>query len=554
MIDDIPTPRKELLFIPLGGAGEIGMNFYLYGCSGKWLAVDLGITFGDDSMPFIDVMMPDPTFIEAKKSDLAGLVITHGHEDHLGAVAHLWPRLGCPVYATPFAAELLRGKLEEAGLLGRVPLREVPQGAKFDVGPFAIELITMTHSIPEPNAVVIRTPLGTVLHTGDWKFDSDPLLGPLSDTEALRRIGDEGVLAMVGDSTNAMVTGASGSEGEVRSSLIELFSTFTGRIAVACFASNVARLESIAVAAAANGRRVALVGRSMKRIAEAARRCGYLTEAPPLLSEDEVRRSPRDEVLYICTGSQGEPRSALARIAGEGYPGVELERGDVVIFSSRVIPGNERAIHRLQNQLTRLGVRVVNDRDHFIHVSGHPAREELTSMYGLVRPRIAIPIHGEMRHLAAHAALAESCGVKQALVTEDGGVVRLAPGKAELIGMVQTGRLAMDGPRIISLDSELLRSRKRTMFNGVVLLTLVVDRLGHLVADPQLSAPGIFDPANENDGVGVVKAVRAAVSRLSASDRRDDELMRETVRLAVRRSLKESHGKKPTTDVHLVRV
>lgn len=554
MSDKIPTPKNQLLFVPLGGAGEIGMNFYLYGCCGKWLAVELGITFSDESMPFIDVMMPDPSFLEERKGDLVGIVITHGHEDHLGAVAHLWPRLGCPVYATPFAAALLQGKLQEAGLLGRVPLHIVQQGATFDVGPFGIELITMTHSIPEPNAVVIRTALGTVLHTGDWKFDPDPLIGPVSDTAALRRLGDEGVLAMVGDSTNAMVEGAAGSEGDVRKSLMGLFARFTGCIAVACFASNVARLESIALAAAANGRHVALVGRSMWRIAEVARQCGYLTDAPPFLTDGEATRLPRDKVLYICTGSQGEPRAALARIASEGYPNVELERGDVVIFSSRVIPGNERAIHRLQNQLVRLGVQVVTDRDHFIHVSGHPARDELRRMYELVRPRIAIPIHGEMRHLTEHARLAEDCGVEQALVVEDGGVVRLAPGGAVVVGSAPIGRLALDGHRIVPLDSALLRSRKKSMFNGTALLTLVVDDKGRLVGDPQLSAPGIVDPEHETDGPALLQAVRAAISKLPAADRRDDDLLREAARLAIRRCLKESHGKKPTTDVHLVRV
>ncbi|HET6223250.1 MAG TPA: ribonuclease J, partial [Dongiaceae bacterium] len=423
----------EVLFLALGGAGEIGMNLNLYGHAGKWLMIDLGVTFGDDATPGIEVIMPDIGFIEERRRDLAGLVLTHAHEDHIGAVPYLWPRLGCPIFATPFTASLVREKLREVGLAQAAPITEIPMSGRFSVGPFELELVTLTHSIPEPNAVVIRTKFGTLLHTGDWKLDPEPLVGPLADEAALRRLGDEGVLAMICDSTNALVHGQSGSEGEVRESLQELVGRLPGRIAVACFASNVARVETIARVAAAHDRQVALVGRSLWRITEAARENGYLADIPPFITEHDIGYLPRDKALLICTGSQGEPRSALARIARDDHPTVSLEKGDTVIFSSRIIPGNERSIGELQNGLVRLGVEIITERDHFVHVSGHPARDELLAMYQWVRPRIAIPVHGEARHLRAHARLAESGQVGQALVIENGDVVRLAPGPAEVV-------------------------------------------------------------------------------------------------------------------------
>ncbi|HER20280.1 MAG TPA: ribonuclease J, partial [Chromatiales bacterium] len=372
---------KDLVFVPLGGAGEIGMNLNLYGHAGKWLMVDLGITFGDDSTPGIEIIMPDPAFIAERRDDLAGLVLTHAHEDHLGAVHWLWPQLRCPIYATPFTAAVLRRKLAEAGLEREATITEVPMSGRFEVGPFALELVTLTHSIPEPNAVVIRTGAGTVLHTGDWKLDPDPLVGPTADEKALMRAGEEGVLAMVCDSTNVLVPGTSGSEAEVRENLVELVGRMENRVAVAAFASNVARVETICRAAEAHGRRIALVGRSLKRIVEAAQETGYLTDLPPFLPEADVGYLPRDEVLLICTGSQGEPRSALSRIADDDHPDVVLEAGDTVIFSSREIPGNERSIGRLQNKLASLGIDIVTARDEFVHVSGHPARDELVQMY-----------------------------------------------------------------------------------------------------------------------------------------------------------------------------
>jgi ribonuclease J len=554
IISDL-APQDELVFLPLGGAGEIGMNLNLYGCKGRWLMVDLGVSFGDDTQPTIDVIMPDPTFIAERRDALAALVLTHAHEDHLGAVAHLWPRLRCPVYATPFAAAMLHGKLVEAGLQNQVSVTVVPLSARFQIGPFNIELITLTHSIPEPNALAIRTPYGTILHTGDWKFDPDPLVGAKSDTARLAEIGDEGVLALVGDSTNVFNPGTSGSEADVRVSLTKLFGQYDKRIAVACFATNVARLESIAVAAAANDRHVALVGRSLKKVDEAARANGYLKLLAPFISDTDAGFLPKDKVLYICTGSQGEPRAALARIAGNAHQQVVLEQGDVCIFSSRIIPGNERKIFDLQNRIAKLGVEIVTERDHFVHVSGHPARDELAEMYRLVRPRIAIPVHGEYRHLMAHAELAESCQVPLAIVNENGGMVRLGPGEPGIIDHVRSGRLALDGPRLVALESEILRERKKTMFSGSAVVTLVLDKAGKRLGEPQVSAQGVLSSEHEaEEHDAVVDAVRMAIDEMPAKARKDDFAVKEAARLAVRRALRDTHGKKPMTDVHLVRI
>jgi ribonuclease J len=553
----LPTPNRadELAFLALGGVGEIGMNLSLYGYAGRWLMIDCGISFADETLPGIDVIMPDPGFITERAGELDGLVVTHAHEDHLGAIPHLWPRLRCPIYATPFTAAVLRAKLTEAGLEHEAPITEIPMSGKFSVGPFEIELITLTHSIPEPNAVVLRTPLGTVLHTGDWKFDPDPLVGETADFAALRRLGDQGVLAMICDSTNALRPGESGSEAEVRKSLIELVGRAQHRAVIACFASNVARLESAAAAAAAHDRRAALVGRSRWGIDHAARETGYLRHVPPFLTDEEAAYLPREKVLLICTGSQGEPRSALARIAEDDHPEIVLEEGDTVIFSSRIIPGNERAIGRLQNRLAGLGVEIITEHDHFVHVSGHPAQDELTRMYQLVRPRIAVPVHGETRHLLAQARLAEQCQVPQTVVIRNGEVVKLAPGPAAVIGEVPTGRLVVDGKRLLPAASEALSSRRRMNFNGAALATLVVDAEGRLRAPPQVTVQGLGGEAEDASLTAELgQRIEQALARLDADERRDDAALREAARLAIRRSLRAWHGKKPVTEVHLVRI
>ena len=550
-----PSGAGELYFVPLGGSGEIGMNLNLYGFGGKWLMVDLGVTFGDDSMPMIDVVMPDPAWIEDRADDLVGLVLTHAHEDHLGAVQYLWPRLRCPVYATPFAAALLRDKLREVGLQSVVPVHVMPAGSRFDVGPFNVESVHMTHSIPEPTSLVIRTPAGTVVHTGDWKLDPDPLLSGPADLETLRRVGNEGVLAVVGDSTNVFTKGHSGSEAEVRANLIGLLGRYSGRIAIGCFATNVARVESIALAAEANGRSVALVGRSLWRLERAARETGYLKDIAPFLTEHDAQHVPADKIVYVCTGSQGEPRAALSRIAANDHPFVKLGKGDTVLFSSRVIPGNEKAIFKVQNALVRLGCEVITDRDEFIHVSGHPGREELETFLKLVRPKMVVPVHGEARHVREHAALAQSLGIERTVTIEDGAMVRLSPEGPEVVDHVPTGRLAQDGPRLIRLDSEILRDRRRMVFNGSAVCTVVADRKGKLVTDPLVTALGLLDAehfSDEHDAV--VEAARDAFEDLPLAARQDDDVAQEAVRRAVRRTLKDMLGHKPVTTVHLVRV
>ncbi len=552
MNDVLPTPNRpdELAFVALGGVGEIGMNLSLYGYAGAWLMIDCGITFGDDTMPGVEVLMADPAFIAERRESLVGLIATHAHEDHIGAIPYLWSRFRCPVYATPFTAALLRKKLAEVGLEHEVPITEVPMSGRFAVGPFEVELVTLTHSIPEPNAVALRTPLGTVLHTGDWKFDPDPLIGPAYDIARLEKLGDEGVLAMICDSTNAMRPGDSGSEAAVRRALVDLVGRCRNRVVVACFASNVARLESAAAAAAAHDRHVGLVGRSLWRIAEAARETGYLRDVPPFLTEEEAAYLPRDKVLLLCTGSQGEPRSALVRIAADEHAHIVLESGDTVIFSSRVIPGNERAIGRLQNALVRLGVETITEHDHFVHVSGHPARDELQRMYRAVRPRIAVPVHGEARHLQAQARLAEECRVPQTILTRNGEIVKLAPGHAAVLGEVPVGRLAADGKALLDLESETIKSRQRMTYNGAALATVVLDRTGALAAPPQVTVPGL----GEADVEEFAQAVAAALDGLEPGERREDAVVREAARIALRRAVRASHGKRPVIEIHVVRL
>jgi len=548
---------NALIFVALGGANEIGMNLSVYGSAGDWLIVDCGVTFGDDSQPGLDVVMPDPGFIVERRDRLLGIVATHAHEDHIGAIPYLWPRLRCPVWATPFTASLLRAKLAEVGLADKVRINVVPMSGRFTIGPFELELITLTHSIPEPNAVVLRTAAGTVLHTGDWKLDPDPLIGQPADEAALRRLGNEGVLAMICDSTNALRPGSSGSEADLRHSLTELIGRYDARVAVACFASNVARLETIAHAAAAHGRDVALVGRSLWRIDKAARENGYLADLPPFLTDDEAAYIPRDRIVMICTGSQGEPRAALARIARDDHPNVELEPGDVVIFSSRIIPGNEKSIGRLQNSLSRLGVEIVTEQDHFVHVSGHPARDELVRMYQMIRPQIAIPVHGEARHLVAHAQLAGECQVPQPLIIENGDMVRLGSGGATIVDEASVGRLASDGKALLPLDGIALKDRRRVVFNGSAVATLVLDRQGRLAAPPAITLIGLVEPETAEATLPSLRAaVERALEELPDAVRRDvdTDLVSEAARRAVRRVLGERFGKRPLVEIQVVRI
>jgi len=545
--------NDELLFLALGGAGEIGMNLNLYGTAGKWLMVDLGIGFADSSMAGVEVVMPDPEFIVERRDELVGIVLTHAHEDHLGAVADLWPQLKAPVYATPFAASVLKRKLIDAGLRDQVPVTEIPLRGKFSLGPFELEMITMTHSILEPNAMAIRTKFGTVFHTGDWKIDPEPLLGDLTDEAMLKRIGDEGALAMVCDSTNVFVEGEAGSESKVRKNLEALVRGRAGRVAVSCFASNLARVESIALAAVAAGRHPVLSGRALTRMLESAQECGYLLDFPECVPEKQAGYLPRDKVLFICTGSQGEPRAAMSKLAGGEHRDLVLEAGDTAIFSSRVIPGNEHSVGRLQNALIARGVKVITDREADIHVSGHPARDELVRVYQWVRPKIALPVHGEVRHMMEHAELAKTCQVPETIVAPNGTLVRLAPGPAEIIDHVFSGRLARDGDTLIPLDGESLRERRKLLWNGAAAATLVVDKRGKPLAPPKVSLRGIDDADGELQDA-IEDALSEMLADLTSVERTDDRRMEEAARQAVRRVVRAHLGKKPLTDVHIVRI
>lgn len=550
---DIGSGLNDLAFIPLGGTGEIGLNLNVYRCDGALLAVDCGIGFGGPTMPEVDVMVPDPAWLAENREDLVGLVITHAHEDHVGAVAHLWRQFRCPVYATPFVAAVLRRKLGEAGLLGEVKLHTIKRGGRWTLAPFDLEFLEVTHSVPEAQALAIRTRHGLILHTGDWKLDPEPLTGPPTDEEAFRRLGDEGVLAMVCDSTNAMVEGHSGSEAEVKRNLAGIIKGLKGRVAVTCFATNIARVSSIAKAAEAAGRQVAIFGRSLRNAEAAARECGYLADVAPFLPEEEAGYLPDDNLLIICTGSQGEDRSAMAKIAADTHPQIALGEGDTVIFSSRRIPGNEKAIQLVQDGLARRGCRVMTDEDHMVHVSGHPARDELKRLYALVRPRYAVPVHGEWRHLTEHAALARECGAHPVII-EDGDVLRLAPGnRPNVVEGVPVGKLAIDVDRLLPLEGGVLAARKKMLFNGVVVASIAVDSAGRVVGRPQVSAPGLFESQDSEPGQ-IADDLARSVGEMPSGLKRDDEALREAMRAALRKAVSRRLRKRPTVEVHLLRV
>lgn len=552
--------NPELIFVPLGGTGEIGMNLNLYGFGTeddrKWIMVDLGVTFSDGRTPGVDVIMPDPTFIEEHRQDLIAIVLTHAHEDHIGAVAHLWPKLRCPVYATPFTAELVKGKLIEAGIEQDVPLNIVDLGARFNLGPFDIEFVTLTHSIPEPNALAIRTTLGTVMHTGDWKIDPGPVIGETLDSKRLAEIGEEGVRAIVCDSTNVFTPGEAGSEADVGTSLTDLIAGLDGRVVVTTFASNVARLESIVRAAEANGRHVVLAGRSMFRVIAAARDTGHLKNLPPFVEAEDAGYLPKDKVLFLCTGSQGEPRAALARIAADTHRDIVLEEGDTVIFSSRIIPGNDVAIFEMQNDLARSGVRVITEKDHFVHVSGHPCRDELTAMYQWIKPEVAIPVHGEARHLLEHAALAKELQVPETLVIQNGDMVRLAPGTAEVVDEVPSGRVVMDGDVLVPSWDAGIQERRRLGFAGAVFVSVALNEKGAVQGDPEIRLIGL--PERDNCGVRfderAYDALDSALDQLPQRKRKDEAQVGEYLRRAIRGAIRKEWGKKAAVEVIVTRV
>ncbi|GAB4528312.1 MAG: ribonuclease J [Amphiplicatus sp.] len=550
--------RDELVFLPLGGSGEIGMNLNLYGFgparARKWIMIDCGVTFGDLSTPGVDLICADHAYILDRREDLLGLVLTHGHEDHIGAVALLAPDLGCPVFATPFTAALVRRKLEEAGR--RLDLRVLDASARFTLGPFDLEFVTLTHSIPEPNGVIIRTDLGTVLHTGDWKIDPEPSLGPTTDDAVLRRLGDEGLLAMICDSTNVFSEGESGSESRVRDSLTKLIAAQSGRVAVTTFASNVGRVVSICEAAAAADRSVCLLGRSMLRIVEAARETDILPKGLTFVEPQDAGHLPREHVLYLCTGSQGEPRAALARIARDDHPDIALGEGDTVIFSSKIIPGNEREIYTLHNDLVNLGVKVVTEKDAFIHVSGHPCRDELKQMYAWARPRIAVPVHGEARHLEEHADFALELGVEEAIAPRNGDLIRLAPGAPAIIDEVPAGRLYLDGRMLMPEGAAPLRERRKLAFAGCVAVAATLDEDGFLAASPAVSIIGA--PTADADGEPLAplieEAVDDALGKLGKKQRRDDEAVTIAAQRAVRNVMSAAWGKRPMVSILINRL
>ena len=557
-----PNDADELVFLPLGGSNEIGMNFNLYGYGPphdrKWIVVDLGVTFGDQTTPGVEIILPDPTFIEAHADRILGIVLTHAHEDHIGAVAHLWPRLRAPIYATPFTTFILREKLREKDLLDEVEITVVPLNGTIELGPFKLEMITLTHSIPEPNGLAIRTPLGTILHTGDWKIDPDPLLGDTTDAAAIRRLGDEGVLAMVCDSTNVFVEGHAGSEADVRDTLIPLIGQLKGKVAVACFASNVARMDSVIRAAEANGRRVCLVGRSMHRMAAAAKSVGLMQGIQAFLEDSEAKRFPPDKILYLCTGSQGEPRAALSRIADGTHPHVKLGAGDVCIFSSRVIPGNDIPIRNLQNNLADQGVRLFTERDHpGIHVSGHPCRDELAEMYSWARPQIAVPTHGERRHLLEHAAFARDLQVPEQVTPRNGDMVRLAPGRAQIIDEVASGRLYVDAGVVTPENGDALRERRHAAFNGIVAVSVALDGRGKIVSGPDVRALGLpASDADEMDNVldDLADEAERALARLSGDDRDRDDSVETAISRAVKKASQRIWGRRPLVETTVLRV
>lgn len=542
--------KNELLFLPLGGSGEIGMNLNLFHLDGKWIMVDCGIGFADDYYPGADIIVPDIRFIETIKKDLIGCVITHAHEDHVGAIPYLWEQMECPIYTTAFTAAFLKLKLLETPFGKRVKIHEIKPGVKFDLGPFKIDPINLTHSIPEMHAMSIETRLGTIMHTGDWKFDENPMVGPASNIAALTAKGNEGVLAMICDSTNVFSKGKSGSEITVRENLVKLVAQCKQRVAVGTFASNLARVESILHAAKVNDRDVVVCGRSFWRLIDACRESGYLQDAPKFWQEKDAGKIPRNRALYLCTGSQAEPRAAFSRMAEGTHPHLKLLPGDTAIFSSKIIPGNDVAIHRMLNLLTQQRVEVITEKEYPIHVSGHPYRDELKAMYEYVRPQIAIPVHGEYRHIHEHAKLAKSLGVPEAFEIKNGDVLKLAPGKHEKVAIVPSGKLAVDAMAFLAGDSDIMRSRRKLRGAGAVFVSVVMNAKGICVSQPRVSAPGLLDPVEDREiFADLVEEIEAMVD-----GRKEIKDAEEAARKAVRRIIRDELDKNPIIEVHVSKV
>ncbi len=551
--------KDEFYFIPLGGAEQFGVNLNVYGYDGKWIAVDCGLGFADDHFPGVDILLPDPKFLEERAKDLVGLIITHAHEDHIGAVAHLWPRLRCPIYVCGFTASVLRQKLSESQHSKKAEIIEVDMMEKISIKPFDVQFVPVSHSVPDTCALFVETKAGRVLHSGDWNLDPMPTIGKPTDGAPFQAFGEKGVLAYVGDSTNAEVDGVSGSETDVERGLAALFKECGGRIAITMFASNIGRLKSVCHAAKEDGRQVCLMGRSLHRMTAAARDCGYLRDIPEFVSEDDVGYLPDDKVVMVVTGSQGEARAQLARIARGDHQEISFKRGDTVIFSARPIPGNEKEIIDVKNNLAATGVKIISPRDtkHCIHVSGHPARDEIIQMFQWVKPQSVIAVHGERTMLEAHAALALDCQVPTAIVPNNGSVIRLYPGTPQVIDHVDTGLLAVEPGRIIDANHQAIVQRRKLQFSGTVHATLVMSARGDLMADPQISTVGLIDP-DEKDGqkfeADIVEEIEDILADMTREELYDDNFVSEEMRIGIRRFVQHKLNIKPKTSIHLVRV
>ncbi len=551
----------QFVFLPLGGSNEIGMNLNLYGFgpedNRKWIVVDCGVTFAsEENIPGVEIILPNPEFIESVKEDVLAIILTHAHEDHIGALGYLWPKIGAPLYATAFTAELIKDKLRERNLFDKVKLNIVPLKAKFEIGPFEIEYVTITHSIAEPNGLKITTPLGSVYHTGDWKFDPNPLIGEETDLNALKQMGDDGILAMICDSTNVFQNGESGSELSVRDELIKLVSEQKGKVAIACFASNVARVSSAIIAAQKANRKVCLLGRSMVRIATAARNTNIIDKID-FVEPEKANQYNDDEILYLCTGSQGEQRAALSRIADNSHPHLKLRAGDSVIFSSREIPGNERGIYNLINRLILSGVDVITAHDRPIHVSGHPCRDELQKLYQLIRPKMAIPTHGERRHLIEHAKFAKTLQVPNSIAPRNGDMVEIAPFGPRIIDEVVAGRLFVDGITIIEEDNIIINERQKIAQNGYIIIGISLDKKGNIIAGPDIRTRGLGhhnDASFEKALDQLANCAHSAIMKLKANERLDEDYCETIVMKAVKKISPIIFNKRPMIEVLIMAI
>tara|TARA_Y100001970_G_scaffold216246_1_gene264680 strand:- start:7116 stop:8774 length:1659 start_codon:yes stop_codon:yes gene_type:complete len=551
--------REELLFCPLGGSGEIGMNLNLYAYgkpeSQKWIIVDVGVTFADDSIPGVDLIYPDPGFIVDKKEDVLGIILTHAHEDHIGAIAHIWPKLKCNIFATPFTAVLVKEKFKEKKIDISKHLKIVELNGTLDLEPFKIEFVTLTHSILEPNGLKINTPAGTVLHTGDWKCDPNPLIGNKIDVSKLKKIGDEGVLAMICDSTNVFSVGRSGSEMDVRKNMLKIIERLKKRIIVTSFASNVARMESVFYCAEKTGRQISLVGRSMHRIFRAARECGYLKNVINPIDPRDAKNISREKIIYLCTGSQGEPMGAMMRIANYFHPDVFIERGDSVIFSSKIIPGNEKKLYKLHNQLVREGIEVISEENEFIHVSGHPNREDLKDMYNWVRPKSIIPVHGEHRHMFEHIKFAKEMQIPYSVKVENGDIVKLSPNdKPEVFDRAPSGRLYVDGSIAVEEDSKSIKERKNISANGILDITILVTPKGNIHNKPILSYSGLPINNDEDYKYELENIIEKTARTFSLNNQNQKDNIIDAMKISCRKITKEITGKKPLTNINLIRI